>query len=158
MNTYSSNRGRFLVAVLMLPLLILVVGCDTGGGLGDETLLEEDFRIDCFRPEGATKMVFEATGAIEDEGFIEGEPLPVAQGVGIWQGTRTLEGRDGVVVLNVGATIRSDGSAHMADGQFIIVEGSGAYRGLEGRGEFSVMLDEQLGLMEIFEGSLGDNF
>ena len=146
----KTKSARYLSMTLVL--LFLVVGCDTGGGM---TMVDwpqaEAYRIDCFVPDGASQMAFEATGAIKDEGTIEGEALPLDEGVDTWRSYRVLHGEQGDIVLYVTADL-APGGLYEATGTFEIMDGYGAYENLQGQGDFKARLDEALGLVEIFEG------
>ena len=150
----KTNRVYRLAAVLLL--LLLVAGCDT---VDSSTPLQpppQPFRIDCFVPEGATAMVFEATGAIEDKGSIEGYPVHVN-----WRQAatvslilhRNLKGEKGFLALQVEASSSGYGSV-LAEGTFMILAGDGVYAHLQGQGTFVVSLNNRGEEVEIFEGLL----
>lgn len=148
----KTKRAYRLMTALVLPLLFLAVGCDSGGGLVDDVNPEAEwFRVDCFTPVSTTQMVFEATGAVTDEGILEGDPLPENAGSDTWSRYRMLHGKKGVIVLRLDAHSVAYG-ARVAEGTFTILEGSDAYAGLQGQGDFHATFSEEVGLVEIFEG------
>ncbi len=155
-----NSKAHRLTSLLILPLLFLFVGCDTGGSVVDDGFtrmespwMEEAFRIDCSTPNGATVGVFTATGAITDKGTFEGPSLPWNQGLNTWRGYRMFEGKKGTIVLYLEVRFGSYGS-FIAEGEFTILEGSEAYANLQGRGEFSATMDEERGPVEIFSGTI----
>ncbi len=148
----KTKKAHFLTAVLVLPLLFLVVGCDAGGGvIADDLTQEVAYKIDCFVPEGTTQMVFEARGAIEDAGTIQGEPLPLDDGSSSWVVYRQLKGQKGQMALRVENDAVPYGS-HVAEGTFTVLGSSGAYTSLQRKGTFYATLDEAGELIEVFEG------
>ncbi len=148
----KTERTHRLAAVLVLPLLLLVAGCDSGGGVAPPS--ETDwFKADCFRPAGAPEMMFKAIGSIEDEGTVAGNALPENAGEASWVVYRTLQGQQGELDLLVEAHSVTTAS-RVAEGHFTITGGSGAYAGHKGQGEFRAMVSDKEGLVEIFEGLL----
>ena len=148
----KTERTHRLAVMLVVPLLLLAVGCDSGGGVAPpaETAW---FKADCFRPEGTTQMVFKAIGSIEDEGTVTGNPMPENAGEASWVVYRTLQGEQGDIDLFVEAHSVTTGS-RVAEGHFTITGGTGAYAGHKGQGEFRATYSDKEGLVEIFEGLL----
>jgi hypothetical protein len=111
------------------------------------------FRIACFVPEGAAEPVFSATGSVEDEGSVEGTPLPVNEDRSAWIGYRMLRGRKGLLFLLVETRFVRVGST-IARGTFEVTDGTEAYAGLRGAGDFCAAFDAEGHLVEVFSGRL----
>jgi hypothetical protein len=105
--------------------------------------------------EDASDAVFTATGALDDEGTLEGAPLPVSEGRTAWIGHRRLRGRKGLLFLLVDARFVRHGST-VARGTFEIVDGTEAYAGLQGCGAYRATVDRKGDLVETFRGHLKD--
>ncbi len=145
------KKKNFLTAALALPLFLLVVGCDAvGGGPGGDPLPDVAYRLDCFVPDGATQMLFEANEGFEDEGTVEGDPLTLDEKSSTGVIYREFNGQKGRMVVRVEAA-RGYGS-HVAEGTFTVMGGNGIYASVQKEGDFYVMLDERGELVEVFKG------
>jgi len=154
MKTHKHNKSGLLSAVLFLSLLFLITGCDSGGG-GTGDFSEGHFRIDCFRPDDASQMVFEIKGALEDEGLVEGEPLPLDDFSSDGVVYRVFEGRRGTMDLRVEVAPGGYGPL-LAEGTFTVLGGSGAYAHLPKQGDFYAV-KKSGELVEVFKSRLNGN-
>lgn len=153
MNTRYAGRA---ISLLVAPLLFFLASCDSAEGPETETSSADmlSYKIDCYMPDGADQPAFLATGAIEDTGIVEGEPLPwnpEPVGPESWSGRRILRGAKGNIWLFVDAELAMRGSL-LAEGTYTVLYGSGAYADFGGDGEFNATVDEKGDLEEIFLG------
>lgn len=149
----STIVGR-VFALLLVPLLL--TSCDSAGEFttqeGDDNVVS--YKVDCYMPEGADQPAFLATGAIQDNGFVEGPPLPwnpEYEDPQMWSGNRTLIGAKGEIRMFVDAERVSLGSL-VARGTYFVLDGSGSYADFSGAGEFAVSVDPKGELVETFRG------
>lgn len=112
------------------------------------------FRIDCITSRFGTQPVFTASGALNDEGTLEGAALPAGEGWSAWIGHRRLRGRKGLLFLLVDMRFEGRGTT-VARGTFEILDGTEAYVGLEGYGTFQATVGESGAVREMFQGCLG---
>jgi hypothetical protein len=159
MNTRHTSL-RLLLAVL-LPALFIAAGCDSNDAVegyepvSTATMEQSEFRIDCFMEDGEPGPVFEATGAINDEGTVSGESLPWSlngDGPLDWSGVRTFHGQAGNLTLFIEAQADNHGS-NLARGDFVLVSASEEYSDLQAEGDFELLI-EQGAIAEVFEGVL----
>lgn len=157
----TNNATRRLAAALGLPLLLVVFGCDSvepprADPAGD---LTENFQIDCSRSQTSGTMVFSASGAIADEGTVDGELAPWATnglGPARWSGIRTFHGMYGDIQVFVVAE-NSQPDAAIARGDFQILQGTAKYTDLVGEGEFEIALNGDGQMGEYFAGALASD-
>jgi hypothetical protein len=132
----------------------LVSGCDSVDSDGPELEAqpESSFRIDCYQPEDSRQVAFTASGAIEDSGTVEGDPVPAsAESRQTWSGVRTFHGREGDFALYV-LTYWANEDTGLIEGEFVMVGGTKRYENLGGGGHFEVILDDSGTMAEVFEG------
>lgn len=158
----TKNALLRLVAAAALPLVMMLAGCDNDdcplGGCPPPSDAPQDqaFRIDCNWSQHAGTTVFDASGAIEDAGTVTGDDVPWGldgDGPSIWTGVRTFHGKSGDLKVFVEA-IQNNGGSDIARGEFVIAGGTDHYVGYQAEGEFSLAVDGQVGLTEVFEGKL----
>lgn len=149
----QTNHAPRLGAAWLLPLLILATGCDSGAGAltGSETEppppgVSEAFTIRTSKvavSETVMEGTFEASGIIDDKGTVREvleSPEPLNQRTSI-HGETTLVSATGSITINFYAGLsRVDANTLRAIGGFYIVEGSGAYGGLQGSGKIDRVL------------------
>ena len=139
---------------LTATILILLAGCDRG--LPTEP--EGGYQIESVILDGNKTGMFKVTGAINDQGIMEGEPLPVEEGAG----TRVVRYRmfisekgfeHGFIAVRIEGHYGSDGS-YLVEGFFNVLESSGPYADVQKQGTFHALLDENDRPVEYFSGRL----
>jgi hypothetical protein len=181
MKTYPRNatylRTR-LTAACLLPLLLLLAGCDRVTGFDDQDpgcpLGDEAAKAGCepvpggapftiiFTAEAGTAgLHFHATGALEDAGAVHGDLLRVdlmdlaGELPDAWAGLRGLQGAHGVLALSFEGERTASAHGPEWTGRFeVLADGTGAYAGLRGSGLFTVRLDEDGRPVETFTGAV----
>lgn len=149
----SRNALHRLAIAIILPLLT-VAGCDSYGvPPGDSEESGTPFRIDCNWSDHAATTVFAASGAIQDDGTVTGDPVPALTNGDSWAGVRTFHGKSGDLKVYIEAG-QADDEAAIAKGDFVIVEGTDQYVGYLADGDFSLVLDGNGRRAEVFEGML----
>ena len=161
----TTNTTRCLTLALVLPLLLLAVGCDSGGGAlmqvnvpepdaGAFTIRSAQDAVSPTTSEGS----FKAFGFIDDNGAVtdvlsSAEPLYTLTSL---TGTKVLDGGKGTITieyyLNLSPTTQN---TIRANGGFSIVSGSGVYAGLEGNGEIKLEVERNTPpavLTQVIEG------
>ncbi len=160
----KTKRAYFLTAALILPLLLLFVGCDSGNGMvnpdvpealpGAFTINSSQVAMNPTTMEGT----FEAFGAIDDNGaskevLASAEPLYRLTSL---SGRKTLEGKKGTIKIEFYVGLSPTNQNTISDiGGFQIVEGSGAYASLQGGGEIVVEVGRNApptALTQVLEG------
>ena len=137
---------------LTLALLLLLAGCDRA--VLTEPEVGEAYRIESFIPDGTKSYVFKATGAIEDAGTPEGEPLPVGEDTGTRVVRyRMFNSKKGSIAVRVEAHFVTNG-AHIVEGHFRVLGSTGAYTNVQESGTFHAILDEKDDPVEYFSGLL----
>ena len=146
MKKFKFYLTRSLVAIFLL----LFMGCDETGMVAVDVGESPDFKMECFMDQGA--MQFEASGAIEDAGIVEGTPVPRnAQEDGFINIYRKFTGKKGQFSMLVEATLKP-GQKRIAEGTFHIMDGSEAYAGLDAEGVFRAEIGKDGALIEFFDG------
>ena len=161
MTTHKSHR---LISALVLPLLLLAVGCDSGNGMVDSDVPEaspEAFTINSSQvavSPTTSEGTFKVFGAIDDHGASKevldsAEPLHMLTSL---YGKKTLEGEKGTITIEfyVGLSPTNQNTIR-ANGGFRIVEGSGAYASLQGSGEINLEVERNTppaALTRVLEG------
>ena len=74
------KKARYLTATL--ALLLLLAGCYREG-IPTEPEEEGAYRIESLIPVSAKTAVYKTTGTIDDQGTMEGEPLPLDEDTSI---------------------------------------------------------------------------
>ena len=160
----TTDKARRYMLALILPLLLLAVGCNSQSVMVDPEPTEVS--TEAFMIRSAQVAVnpttlegtFEVFGAIDDHGasqevLTSAEPLYKLTGL---SGQKILEGQQGTITIKffVGLSA-TDQNTLAATGGFSIVEGTGAYTGLRGSGKIDSELDRNASaaaLTEILEG------
>jgi hypothetical protein len=160
MTTHTTRR---LIATLVLPLLLLAVGCDSGNALmdPDSQATPDAFTIQSVMVTESSNTVegtFEASGFVDDQGAYREvlnslEPLHRLPSL---YGTKTLQGEKGTITIEfyVGLSPTNQNTIK-ASGGFHIVSGSGAYVDLQGGGQIDRVLGENASptaLTSVLEG------
>ena len=145
------KKARYLTATLVL--LLLLAGCYREG-IPTEPEVEGAYRIESFISVGAKTAVFKTTGAIDDEGTVEGEPLPVDEEIG----TRVVRYRMfdsaiGYIAVRVEAHYVKNG-VHIVEGAFSVLGSTGVYTNVQKQGAFHALLDGKDDPVEYFSGLL----
>lgn len=140
----TTHMGH-LTSILLLPLFLFSVGCDSeadpvvGPDLEEEITPAEFTITSTLVPVTATRTqgTFEALGAIEDRGTVVdelGSTEPLSQRSSIY-GIKTLASTKGSIKIEFYAGLSPAGPNMLrASGGFRIMEGTGAYENLEGGG------------------------
>ena len=164
----TTNKARRHTLALLLPLLLLAVGCDSQSGMvdPDPTAVSTEASAAAFMIRSARSAVspatsegtFKMSGAIDDQGaytevLASAEPLHKLTSL---YGKKILEGQKGTLTIEfyVGLSA-TDQNTLAAQGGFSIVVGTGAYRGLQGGGEIDMRLARNASaaaITEVLEG------
>ena len=160
----TTNKARRHTLALLLPLLLLAVGCDSQSGMVDPEPTDVSaatFMIRSARgavSPATSEGTFKMSGAIDDQGAYtevldSSEPLHKLTSL---YGKKILEGQKGTITIEfyVGLSA-TDQNTLAATGGFSIVEGTGAYRGLQGGGEIDLELARNASaaaITEVLEG------
>ncbi len=172
----TTNKARRLISALTLPLLLLAVGCDSGNGMVDSGLPEATSDVPEATPEAFTinssqvavspttsEGTFKGFGAIDDHGASKevldsAEPLHKLTSL---SGKKILEGQKGTITIEFHVRLSPTSPTNhyvniiAANGGFGIVEGTGAYTGLQGGGEIDLRLARNASaaaITEVLEG------
>lgn len=144
----TTNTARRLTSALVLPLLLLAVGCDRGvvdpdvpeARSGAFTINSSQDAVNATTSEGT----FKASGVIDDRGIYEeslnaAEPLHRLPSL---HGIKTLEGTHGTIMIEFYVSLSATSQNTLkANGGFGIVEGSGAYADLQGGGQIDLEIE-----------------
>ena len=158
----TTNKARRLIPALVLPLLLVAVGCDSGivdpisleAASGAFTIRSEQVAVNSATSEGT----FEASGVIDDHGAFKevlasAEPLYRLTSL---TGRKTLEGKKGTIMIEYYLSLNpTNQNTITANGGFRIVEGNGAYGGLEGDGKINLEVERNTppaALTRVLEG------
>ena len=164
----TTNKARRHTLALLLPFLLLAVGCDSQSAMvdPDPTVVSAEASTEAFMIRSARGAVspttsegtFKMSGAIEDQGAYtevldSSEPLHKLTSL---YGKKILEGQKGTLTIEfyVGLSA-TDQNTLAAQGGFSIVEGTGAYTGLQGGGEIDLRLARNASaaaITEVLEG------
>ncbi len=164
----TTNKARRHTLALLLPLLLLAVGCDSQSAMvdPDPTVVSAEASTEAFMIRSARVAVNPTTsegsfivfGAIDDHGaytevLASAQPLHELTSL---SGKKVLEGQKGTITIEfyVGLS-NTDQNMLAARGGFSIVEGTGAYRGLQGGGEIDLELARNASaaaITEVLEG------
>jgi len=150
MNTTPIRR---LAQILLVPFVLLAVGCDSGGASLVEVAPEDDasstFTIFSAPESGKTlpaEGTFKAIGMVDDVGTYSDDvssPERLADVASV-HGFKTLQGTKGMIRIEFYAGIQhTAGDTLRATGGFSIVEGNGTYAGLQGGGQIDVRLTKR---------------
>ena len=160
MTTYKTRR---LALALLLPLLLLAMGCDSGNGMVDPDPPDPAgafmIRSDRVAVSPTTlEGTFEASGYINDHGTyteVLSSPEPLHRLPSL-HGKKTLQSEKGTITIEFYVGLNAtDHNTIRAVGGFHIAEGSGAYARLQGDGEIDLELDENASpamLTSVLEG------
>ncbi len=160
MTTYKTRR---LALVLLLPLLLLAMGCDSGNGMVDPDPPDPAgafmIRSDRVAVSPTTlEGTFEASGYINDHGTyteVLNSPEPLHRLPSL-HGKETLKATKGTIEIEFYVGLNpTDHNTIRAVGGFGIVRGSGAYARLQGGGEIDLELERNASaaaLTEVLEG------
>ena len=160
----TTDKARRYTLALLLPLLLLAVGCDSQSGMVDpeptavsvETFMIRSSQI-AVSPTTSEGM-FEAFGTIDDYGasqkvLASAEPLHKLTSL---YGKKILEGQKGTITIEFYVGLSNmDQNMLTARGGFSIVEGTGVYMGLQGGGEIDLRLARNASaaaITEVLEG------
>ena len=161
----TTNKTRRYTWALILPLLLLAVGCDSQSGMMDPDPREVSagaFTIRSARvavSPTTSEGTFKAFGLIDDYGaysevLSSEEPLHRLASL---HGQKTLEGAKGTITIEFYVGLHAtDHNTVTARGGFEIVEGSGAYARLQGGGEIDLELARNASAAELTEVLEGD--
>ena len=163
----NRNKTRRLLAVFVIPLMLLVVGCGRGDGAlvsvdmpeaSQEAFMIQFRSVPVSVDDTASEGTFEAAGLIDDAGAYteirsSSEPLGSLASVAGW---KTVKGTKGTMLIKYYVGLSPTGpNTVVAQGGFSIVEGSGAYQHLVGGGKIDIALERNASvamLTEILEG------
>ena len=159
----TTNKARRHTLALLL-ILLLAVGCDSQSAMVDPdptVVSAEAFMIRSSQvavSSTTSEGTFKMSGAIDDQGaytevLASAEPLHKLTSL---YGKKILEGQKGTITIEfyVGLSA-TDQNTLAARGGFSIVEGTGAYRGLQGGGEIDLELARNASaaaITEVLEG------
>ena len=163
----TTNKARRHPLALLL-ILLLAVGCDSQSAMvdTDPTVVSAEASAEAFMIRSARSAVSPATsegtfkvfGAIDDQGaytevLASAEPLHKLTSL---YGKKILKGQKGTITIEfyVGLSA-TDQNTLAAKGGFSIVEGTGAYTGLQGGGEIDLRLARNASaaaITEVLEG------
>ena len=146
------KQTRYQTTTLALLLLLLLTGCRDGTNLPTEPEAEGTYRIESFTLVGAQTTLFKTSGVINDQGTVEGEPLPVHEEAG----TRVVRYRmfnseNGYIAVRVEAHFVTNG-ARIVEGAFDVLESTGSYATVQEQGAYHALLDERGDPVEYFSG------
>ncbi len=160
----TTNKARRHTLALLLPLLLLAVGCDSQSAMVDPdptVVSAEAFMIRSARvavSPTTSEGTFKGFGALDDHGaytevLASAEPLHKLTSL---YGKKILEGQKGTITIEfyVGLSV-TDQNTLAATGGFGIVEGTGAYTGLQGGGEINLEVERNAtpaALTQVLEG------
>ena len=147
----TTFKARRLTLALVLPLLLLAVGCDS------QTVIESGpFTIRFDQPvtvENTASGVFEASGMIEDAGRFEEDvtwigpsdarPWAIAK-----SGFKTLSSEKGTIKIEFYFELPPYADPEL--NRFTIIEGTGHYTDLEGEGKVDLLAAEKT---EVYKGT-----
>ncbi len=160
----TTNKARRHTLALLLPLLLLAVGCDSQSGMVDPNptvVSAEAFMIRSARgavSPATSEGTFKMSGAIDDQGAYtevldSAEPLHKLTSL---YGKKILEGQKGTLTIEFYVGLSNmDQNTLTAKGGFNIVEGTGVYTGLQGGGEIDLRLARDASaaaIAEVLEG------
>ncbi len=163
----TTNKARRHPLALLL-ILLFAVGCDSQSAMvdPDPTVVSAEASAAAFMIRSARGAVspatsegtFKMSGAIDDQGaytevLASAEPLHKLTSL---YGKKILEGQKGTLTIEfyVGLSA-TDQNTLAATGGFSIVEGTGAYTGLQGGGEIDLRLARNASaaaITEVLEG------
>ena len=147
----TTNKARRHTLALLLPFLLLAVGCDSQSAMVDPdptVVSAETFMIRSARgavSPATSEGTFKMSGAIDDQGAYtevldSAEPLRMLTSL---HGKKTLKGTQGTIEIEFYVSLNDTGhNTIQAKGGFHIVGGSGAYARLEGDGQIDLELDQ----------------
>ena len=160
----TTNKARRHTLALLLPFLLLAVGCDSQSGMVDPdptVVSEATFMIRSSQvavSPTTSEGTFKGFGAIDDQGaskevLASAEPLYKLTSL---YGKKILEGQKGTITIEFYVGLSNmDQNMLTAKGGFSIVEGTGAYTGLQGGGEIDMRLARNASaaaITEVLEG------
>ena len=159
----TTNKARRHPLALLL-ILLFAVGCDSQSGMVDPeptAVSTEAFMIRSARSAvspATSEGTFKVFGAIDDHGAyteVLGSAEPLHKLTSLY-GKKILEGQKGTITIEfyVGLSA-TDQNTLAATGGFSIVEGTGAYTGLQGGGEIDLRLARNASaaaITEVLEG------
>jgi hypothetical protein len=141
-------------AYCLTATLLLFAGCDN---MGTRPAIEEPegaFQIVCFELGITNTGLFETTGAIVDEGTVEGDPLPedVAAGTRVVR-YRTFNSEKGYLAVRIEARFVTD-DTRTVEGSYTVLERTGIYTRVQEEGRYHVLLDARGDPVEYFSGEI----
>ena len=160
----TTNKARRHTLALLLPFLLLAVGCDSQSGMVDPdptVVSEATFMIRSSQvavSPTTSEGTFKGFGAIDDNGaskevWDSAEPLHKLTSL---YGKKILEGQKGTITIEFYVGLSNmDQNMLTAKGGFSIVEGTGVYTGLQGGGEIDLRLARNASaaaITEVLEG------
>ncbi len=146
----TTNKARRHTLALILPLLLLAVGCDSQSAMVDPDptdISAKAFMITSTQvavSPTTSEGTFQAFGLIDDHGvskevLASAEPLYEMTSL---HGKKTLEGQKGTLTIEYYLSLSpTTQNTIRANGGFGIVEGSGAYANLQGGGEIHLEVE-----------------
>ncbi len=152
----TTHKARRFTLALVLPLLLLAVGCDSTEGtlMSAESPEASSGAFTIRSAEGA----FKAFGIINDNGtatetLSSDEPLYKLRSL---TGTKVLDGGKGTITIEYYLSLYATKyNTVTANGGFWIVSGSGDYAGLQGDGEIKLEVERNTppaALTQVIEG------
>ncbi len=164
----TTNKARRHTLALLLPFLLLAVGCDSQSAMvdPDPKVVSAEASAEAFMIRSSQVAVspttsegtFKGFGAIDDNGASKevldsAEPLHKLTSL---YGKKILEGQKGTITIEFFVGLSpTDQNMLAAKGGFSIVEGTGAYTGLQGGGEIDLELARNASaeaITEVLEG------
>ena len=156
----NTNNAYCPIFTLILPLLLLTVGCGTmDPEVPEESSGAFSISFNLFATSPTTlEGTFLAFGAIDDRGACV-EVLASAESISELsnlEGKKTLQGSKGDIEIEFYIRLNSTAqNSIQATGRFKIVKGTGVYARLRGEGEIDIEVDRDVSsatLTKTFEG------